>query len=158
MWIMYVILVRYSLILWIYIKFRNAWERTLIIDGETKCHETGRLTQRWPLGRQCPRAPCAGWCCCVPPLTGSCVTPVECCTWWLGRGRRPAAMHGSRFLPERLFSSGPFGASGLSSWPKERAETILVRVSTLTKVTTYWVVYEVYWVCGFQFLLWITED
>lgn len=86
----------------------------------TKCQETERLTRRWPLGRRCLPAPCAGWCCCAPPPTGSCATPAECCTWWPGRGRHPAARRGSRSLPERLFSSAPSGASGLSNWTKEK--------------------------------------
>lgn len=87
-----------------------------------KREATERLTRRWPRGRRCPPAPCAGWCCCVPPPTGSCATPVECCTWWPGRGRRPAARRGSRFPPERLFSSGPSAASGRSNWPKTESE------------------------------------
>lgn len=81
-----------------------------------RTENTARLTRRWPLGLRCLLAPCAGWCCCALPQTGSCARPRECCTWLLGRGRPPAARHGSRSPPGKPVSWGPSEAYGLSNW------------------------------------------
>ncbi|KAA8578024.1 hypothetical protein FQN60_017371 [Etheostoma spectabile] len=45
---------------------------------------------------------------------GSCGTPGECCTWWLGMGRPPAATHGSQSPPGKPVAWDPSEACGLS--------------------------------------------
>lgn len=78
------------------------------------------LTRLWPPGLRCLRAPCAGWCRCVPPRTGFCGTPGGCCIWWLGRDRHPAASRGSRSPPRMLVASDPSEACSLSGWGQEK--------------------------------------
>lgn len=78
-----------------------------------------KLTRLWPHGLRCLPAPCAGWCCCVPPLTGSCGRPGECYTLWLVMGQSPAARRGLQSPPGMPSAWGLSEACGLSDCSHE---------------------------------------